>query len=198
MPTYQFALQQTFRNQEVRNVLNYFSSNPNILNLQCEVDFFRSAWTAAGWTPILANDWQMTGAIVRDLAVGGPGTSYLFTGGPLVGGTASVPGTANQIAALISTQAISATAPTRGRIYLAGVANASMGDDGLWDAGAVIAGQALADSLVVPAFACADPMNLRIVRLIAGGLFGQDNPVASVIFRNNPATIRRRRLGVGA
>lgn len=193
------TVKQQMRSQEVRNVL-YYQHADNLTDTQRQdaADAIRAAWAAFDTSVGLVNDWNLYAVNFRRVDVADlPGIDVVPTAGVLTGSTSASPGLANPTALLISFAAPT-TSPRRARTYLAGMSTAQLQDSGFWPAAVVTAAGTLAtalDSITVTG----DTM-LRVAVRFTGSppAVTVSNRLQTFIVRSNPATQRRRRIGIGA
>lgn len=186
---------QTSQGQAVMNscVFSNVIFEPSLL--QIWADQLRDLWDET-LRPFQSTTWSLTGLRFVSMPPSSPFSVEVgFSAGPLVG-TASEDVLANQTALLVSTQFLGA-APNRGRVYFAGVPDSSL-VAGRWTAVSRSAAGAM-----VTAWANGiegqgeDNIFLRIARVAGEPPATTSNPVETVIPRDVPATVRRRRIGVG-
>lgn len=199
MAIYQVTALQTFRAQECRNIFHYITTaDLDAAQGQEVADAVRAAWVSLDDGANLVNDFTIYGINLRKVDVANlPEALYSFTSGSYSGTTTSAPGVPNQIALLVS-GAAPTTFPRRVRTYLAGVSRDNIGDNGFWAAGL------LADAAVW--FAAMDSIAVTGDTLLRAAVrYTGDPPVVSASNRitaytvkANPATQRRRRIGIGS
>jgi len=195
MPDATIVFNQTWNNQQIRNVTvwdNVRDPEPDIQEL---ADNLRGTW-ALGVGALMENNWTLDSITVINND-SDPVFSIVvpFTAGPLQGTNEDGP-PATQTSLLVSTQ-FQGPPPNRGRIYFGGIAKSSLDLSGLWNA-------AVADNFgdMVQLWAegistATNEFFLRIARRGETGLIAVSSPVTTAIARLNPATQRRRRRGQG-
>lgn len=197
MPDIQVVLNQTLYSQQVRNVLHFFyDADLDETGLTDIADYIRSSWVAAGLDDVQVNNWQLDSVSIRECASTGPYAEIPFTGGILVGASASAEAV-SQAAALVTLISSSLTQPTRGRIYFAGVNNGAIFTNGEWAAGLLDILEDLVNSWRNATTAGSQFLDLRIASRNPDGTCDVLNVVTNVIARSRIATQRRRRIGVG-
>ena len=186
----------TFHSQQVKNVMVFSNMAVGATDLQALADDARAYWVTYV-APVCDNNLRLDSiTVVYNAGLPIYSIEVPFTSGPALGLVAgdSLP---TQVALLVSTKALQAP-PNRGRVFIPGIAQ-THNADGQWDQVAVdgciafidaLANQGL-DYLTNVAF-------LRIARRNVDGTIDVTAPVDQVVGHNNPATQRRRRIGVGS
>jgi hypothetical protein len=198
MADVQVVLNQTLNGQQVRNVLHFFYSGAIDADGRQDIaDYIRSSIVASQHHQSCVEDWSLDSVSIRDATTTGPYALVPFTGGPLVG-TAVGSETISQVAMLVTLINSGLTPPTRGRIYLAGVQFANLVDGGTWPNSQLDRAETLANSWISDTTGDSETISLRIASRNPDGTANVLNVVDNIIVRSNPATQRRRRIGVGA
>lgn len=198
MADLQVVLNQTLNGQQIRNVLHFFYTGPNDADGRQDVaDFIRSSWVASDFDDSQINNWSLDSCSIRDANSTGPYGLVSFTGGPLVG-KVTTDEAFSQVAMLATLINNGLTPPTRGRIYFGGVNNAGLLSGGLWSNTGLDRCEALVGSWLSGLTGDAETLSLRIASRNPDGTADVLNVVDNVLVRSNPATQRRRRIGVGA
>jgi hypothetical protein len=188
------VVKQQLLGQEVRNTLWFGGGDATIANAQDIVDEVADAWVDE-LKPSLVDDWNLYGFDVYDKEVAGfPAVALTPTGGTIVGDSAADP-LPTQIAGLVKFTAPVAP-PNRNRKYLCGFHESST-TAGLFTATVTGHMQDWADRLLDIAAATSLGITLEVVALALDGTVVGGNPLEAASVSNNPATQRRRRLGVG-
>lgn len=190
-------LNQTLYSQQVRNVLWFaYSGTLDAAGRQDIADYIRGVWLASTLRSIQVDNWALDNISIRDAYTVGPYATVPFTDGPLFG-THAANNAVTQVSMLASLINTGLTAPTRGRVYIAGVTTAGIDGNGLWPNSYTDLAETLMAGLQNGTTGLGENINLRICRRNVDGAAQVLNTVDSVIVRNNPATQRRRRIGVG-
>lgn len=198
MAIYQVVPLQTFRSQEVRNVLHYETANPLDAGQTQEVaDAVRAAWVNLDDGSNLVNDFVLYGAVIRRVDIADlPGTELSFTSGNFTGAVSGDPATANQVAMIVSAQA-QTTKPRRSRSYLCGWSHNAIQDSGFFGAGALADAAVWADDM--DEITVTGDTLLRVAVSYSGSppAVTASNRLTSYQVRSNPGVQRRRRIGIG-
>lgn len=124
-----------------------------------------------------------------------PKQSATYTTGFPVAGTLAGDEMAHQVAMIMSLRTANAGRSYRGRMFMPACVEGQM-TSGIFDAGGVTAMQAAMTAVVgVYGSGGTDPDYEWVVW---SDRLSTYTPITAVIVRNNPGTIRRRRIGVGA
>ena len=189
------VLKQTFRTQQIRNVLTFNNFNFPEPELQEFADAIRAGYLSTV-NQYQVNEWSLDGIdIIYNDSLPIFSISQPFTLGPLVGGSTGV-AVINQAALLVSLQSNNPP-PNRGRIYFGGLVSGEMGDNGFWSGAIRDAYQLMVDGWKDGIATTNSEFFLRIGRKDATGVIIASTPVTSVQGRTNPAVQRRRRIGQG-
>ena len=190
------VLKQTYRGQQVRNVLTFNNINFPEPEAQELADNIRLAFLNQV-RDRLTSTWSLDGIEMVYNEVAPIFTIDVpFTLGPLTGTNSNLR-IATTNALLVSLQSQNPP-PNRGRIYFAGLGADSMGTDGLWEPAAISAFQIMVEAWKDGIATAGSEFFLRIGRKNPSGLITASTPVTSVIGRPIPATQRRRRIGQGS
>jgi hypothetical protein len=195
---YMVTANQAFRNQEVKNVF-YYQTTAALDDDQKQevVDTMRNWWATLDGAIDLVNDYELLSATIRYMTLPDyPGEVWVPTSGTFTGSTAT-PGIANQIALLISFKA-NTPKPRRARTYLTGFANTAITDAGFWTSSHITAAGVFGNASLSIAVT-GDTLQRVAVQLDPDdGSVALANDLTTVLVRSNPATQRRRRIGIGA
>lgn len=146
-----------------------------------------------------SNQYSLTGIDWVDPDAGGgqPALPTSPSGLPLVGGVAAN-AAASQVAGLINWKSI-ANAPWQGKTYLGGVAESQLNTSGDWEVAFINAADTLANALIDLSNGSGGEAKLVIrSRGTATIPAGQTAVVDTGIINPVPATLRRRKKGVGS
>lgn len=198
MPDIQVVLNQTLYSQQVRNVLHFFyDAALTEETMQDIADSIRLAWADSDLAALQVNNWRMSSVSIRPCGSTGPHALIPFTLGDIIGQNVSQE-TVSQVAMLVSLRNNGFVPPTRGRIYLAGIATTFIDNEGQWVTTALDEPAALVASLLDLETIAENFLSLRIASRNANGTCDVLNVVNNAQVQPVPATQRRRRLGVGA
>lgn len=195
MPIYRVSAKGTVNDQEWRNVF-HMSSTLDIGDLQEDMDDLHDTYVTH-LKPAWSSQCTLYGYDVRAVEqLGSPTVPYVPTVGPLVGDQ-PFPTGATQVCMLVSF-ALVALPPNRGRKYLPGFLGADIEIDGRWSAARLAEAQAWGEAILD--IGTGDPNLLfpLAVQYDESGVVTVWNELDIAIAKDNPATQRRRRLGVGS
>lgn len=199
MAVYQVVALQRWRNQEVRNVHHYETTDVLDTDQEQEVaDAVRAAYDNLQFSTGLDDDWTLYGIEIRRVDVPDlPSAQYGFTSGDLDGSFEQDNKMVNQIAGLVSFRAPTQK-PRRGRSYLAGFNhNDVSGDGGTWTP-AKQSDMSLWAEDMLEISVTGDTLHK-----VAASYTGEPPRVTAFnrftvhVVRSNPATQRSRRQGEG-
>lgn len=195
MATMRFTFIQTLQSQVIQNTFHVAGGDAVQANAQAIGDYWRSIY-ASQLQLRLANNWSLDRFKAKELdVVTNPTIEYNFTAGQLVG-TNTNTCAPNQLALLVRWTALTAR-PNRGRTYVAGLCVSDLGDDGRWGIDATADVQSWAEGMLDVSTAFTGlAMTITRVSRTTGILVGS-NLIDQVAALRNPATQRRRRIGVG-
>lgn len=189
-------LNQISLNQQVKNVMVIDDMPIDDTERDAFADAFRLEWLSEIPTNQRSDDWSFVGlTFLYNASAPVFSVEVPFTVGPIVGTQGSPQ--ASQVALLISTQSVTPK-PNRGRVYFPGMPESALDNDGLFTQGVADDSANFIDVLAVGFNWIDRTSRLLIARRTAQGIITATNNVTSVIGRLNPATQRRRRIGVGA
>lgn len=196
MPTYQFALKQTWVNQQVRNIFYYdttFTADPG--DLQEAVDLVRAAFVSELTAAQQSNDWSLDGVYVRQVNLAGLlGVDYTFTSG-VFAGTNVQENVPTQIALLVLGKGIT-TPPNRVRTYWGGHIEGGI-TNGFWNASRLTNFLNLTEALDELVVTGGTFTRASARWLPDGSAVSSTNPLTTYQAVAVPATQRRRRIGRG-
>lgn len=198
MPIFQVTSLQQWRGQEVRNIFYYLTNDVlDSTQRQDVADHFRGAYVTLDTAQNMDNDWNYYGIEIRQVDVADlPSQTVTPTGGPVDGSHTAGDGLPNQIAMVASLYAPTQK-PRRARTYQAGMVEAAIGQNGLFNTGARDAFEQFlidVDSITVTG----DTL-LRVAAQwdSVNNVVDDWNRLETLVVRTNPATQRRRRLFSG-
>lgn len=146
----------------------------------------------------LATSITYTGITVREDVPGGVGQEYPFLAGDVVGTNADSD-LAGQLAVLVQKLANNLVNPQKGRAYQGGITASALQADGRWNQGMADAVEAFWEDVRIMSLAGPSTLQMVIKRTNPETPNSVPyNPVAQINVVRNPATQRRRRLGVGS
>lgn len=185
---------QLLVNQECRNTFWIGGNDAVMANAQAIIDALAAAWED-NLQAEFVDDWSLYAFDVYDKTIPSvPGIEYIPTGGGLTGATSNQPLPA-QIAGLVTFKA-QVTPPNTNRKYLCGFQVGHMAA-GILNSTIVTKMEAwAADVLDIPTTTSL-AITLEVVALNPDGTVNGSNPLEYALVRSNPATQRRRRIGVG-
>lgn len=193
------VVQQTLRGADVINVLHFDGADAVLANKdqigQAIADAYR-----INMQPQYSSEYEFTGVLFYDTAApsGAPGQPAILTGVPWQGTNAD-DAAINQLAYVVGLTAAGGP-PFRGRIFLGGFYRTATGSSGGWSGPPTTAATGLAQALLSIGPAIGGVVNWVIYRP------AKTNPVVveawaqvtSFNTNTTPATLRRRKLGVGS
>lgn len=186
---------QRWLGQECRNTF-YFGGNDAVMsNAQAIVDGMRGAWTS-GISAILSQNWQLYACDVYDKTIPSvPGVEFTFTSGALVGGN-SVDDLVTQAAGLVTFKA-PVSPPNTNRKYIAGFTESAT-SAGLFTSTIVTHMLNWGNAILALPTTLSLAIAFEVVILLPDGTVSGGNPLVTCLPRQVPATMRSRRIGVGA
>lgn len=185
---------QRLLGQEIRNTFWWGGNDATMANAQAIIDEMADAWEVE----IKANlvpEWTLYEFDVYDKTIPSvPGLQFLPTAGAVVGTNANdlLP---TQIACLVTYKAQVAP-PNSNRKYLGGFSDNAI-VNGLYTAPFITTISNWAQRMLDLPTATGLAVVLEVVLLLPDGTVSGGNPLEYFLVRDNPATQRRRRIGVG-
>ena len=196
---YKFVVKQTYLGQQVINTFCYEDDgNPNNSDANDIAQAIVNLWSA-NLVSSLHTSWSMDEIVWYDTnaPAGAPPSIASVTGLPLVGTNASKPAP-TQLAMVVTLTAENGP-PWRGRNYLAGLTSDTISTSGLWTNGIIADVKTVYDALLSISVG-----GLRVLGRVIISEKSQNIPAGTqaLIGTNTPqaipASVRSRRIGVGA
>lgn len=198
MPNLIAVVDQTWINEDAKNVLGVQVPTADVATLQAITDAIALAWDTE-ISSRLDNNWSLDRVTFydADAAPGTPGLIFAPTLGPVVGQSLDTP--VPKQACLYLSHTCEAGPPWRGRSYLAGCVTGDMTSSGRWDTPLITAANNLFAGLrtAIPS-ASAGALLGVIRRPDANSPVSLFAPITASVARSNPGTQQRRRIGRGA
>lgn len=197
MAVYEGVINWTFNSNIYNTVLHYDDGDTGPPDFQGLTDDIRDKFNTAGM-PGLVNDLVFTSMRWREDIAGGVGTVYVPTAGTLAG-SAGASETAGQLALIIRKLGAGLVRPSKGRIYVPGVATSALQSNGLFIGTTSNALETMFEDILT----IDDGGGVELDMVIKASNPSAPNtvpynPVVGLQALGNPGTQRRRRLGVGS
>lgn len=195
--TLRMVVNAQYEGQQVKNVHHFVGAGTIPTNYQDIADAYRTI-LANTISPRQVESYRVDDVTFYDLDLDPTfGIDISFTAGPLTGSLGDF-GSVTQVAVLVSWKS-QTQPPNRGRTYLAGFSSGAITTDGLWNALAVQEATDFANDMLDFSTAVGSDVQLAIYRAPNSAIDPTEvaNPATQGTISDNPATQRRRRIGVG-
>lgn len=196
MTVYEGVIDWRFNSQIFNTVLHYDDGGSGPPDFQGLTDYIIDSFRTAGM-PGLVNDLTCNFMTWREDTPGGVGVQRFPTSGAATG-SAGASETAGQLALLIRKLGTGLVRPNKGRIYQPGVATSALTAAGLWEASTSNALETMWEDILEIEDGNGATLNMVIKASNPSAPNTQPYTLVSgLAAQGNPATQRRRRIGVG-